>query len=111
MHWLAINFDVGIGHSGHIFDDARRICDMREGAVGQVDGPYVVTWYPCPDESIGCSVNSHVVDVDVVEGWREATITSRVVKSSEEGCSRDAGGSHAIHVDILDESPFLRIGF
>src|SRR6266566_7052224 len=110
-YWLAVDCDIGICHPGHVLDNARRNCNVRESAVDQIDGPDLVAGSPRHVQHKGRSVDGHMVDIDIVEARGKTAAASMVVESSEKGCPRDARRGHVVHVDVLDESALLQVGF
>src|SRR3989454_12306575 len=73
MHWLAVDRYVSVVYLHHIRNGARRIRNVREGTVGQIEGPRLVV-----GQSLQVQSNRSRVDDEIGKVERTAEVRKYV---------------------------------
>ncbi len=105
LHRLAVDRYVSVVDLRHVRNGARRIRDVREGAVGQIEGPRLIVGQSMQVQRNRSRVDDEIGNVEgTAEVRQEVACLARVAHGGEDGCAVEAGTVKPVDVHIPGES-------
>ena len=104
MHWLAVDRYVSVVYLHHVRNGARRIRNVREGTVGQIEGPRLVVGQSLQVQSNRSRVDDEIGKVErTAEVRKYVACLAKVAHGGEDGCTVEAKTVKRVDVHIPDE--------
>src|SRR6059058_5193368 len=104
VHWLAVDRDVSVVYLCHVRDVTHRVRNVREGAVGQIEGSRLVSGQPVHVQRDWSRVDDEVSKIEgAAEVRQEGAGLAKVVHEDEDDCAVEAGTVEPVDVHVPGE--------
>ena len=102
--WIAVDRDVGVVYLRHVRDVIRRVRNVREGAVGQIEGSRVVSGQPVHVQRDRSRVDDEVGEIEgTAEVRQEVAGLAKVVHEDEDDCAVEVGTVEPVDMHVPGE--------